>query len=162
MFLSLKVEITSFTWPSLVSKIRKLSCDDWRLLFWSVWWTGIARILILFVPLKRFSFLLGTLMKETPETSVTGDIEMLRLLGWTSAGQAVMWDGGLCCDGTLFNHANIKEHEQIASGFEFEIIERKKRAFKLACSYLNGKVCFIYQERPYTICEAFQFKLIKA
>ena len=28
----------------------------------------------------------------------------------------------LCCDGTLFNHANIKENEQIATGYSFEIL----------------------------------------
>ena len=63
---------------SLASKIRKLSCTDWWLLFRSVWWTGIARILILFVPLKRFSFLLGTHMKETPEIAVNLNMEILK------------------------------------------------------------------------------------
>lgn len=67
--------------PSLNSKIIKLSCTDWWLLTKAVFWTGIGRILILFVPLKRFSFLLGTHMKETPETSTIGNIEKLRAVG---------------------------------------------------------------------------------
>jgi hypothetical protein len=69
---------------------------------------------------------------------------------------------GFCCDGTLFSYANIKKNEQIAKGFSFEIIESENRGFKLPCDYLRGKVCSIYQERPYSICEAFQCKLLKA
>jgi len=68
---------------------------------------------------------------------------------------------GLCCDGTLFNRAFIKENEQIATGYSFEILEDEKRAFKLPCAYLNEKVCSIYTERPYSICEAFQCKLLR-
>ncbi len=64
--------------PSFYSKIRKASGRDWWLLFLSVWWTGIARILILFVPLKRFSFLLGIHKKETPETSAIENMGILK------------------------------------------------------------------------------------
>lgn len=79
--------------PSLYAKIIKLSCADWWLLLKSVGWTGIARILILFFPLKRFSFLLGTHMKETPETSANGNIELLRSVGLaiSRASRFVPW-----------------------------------------------------------------------
>ncbi len=80
----------------------------------------------------------------------------------TNDNQNICIHCGLCCDGTLFNRANIKDHEQNASEFSFEIIKTEKRAFKLPCSYLNEKVCSIYQERPYAICESFQCKLLKA
>ena len=63
---------------SLASKIRKLSCWDWWLLVKAVFWTGIGRILILFIPLRKFSFLLGTHMKETPGTPATENMKMLR------------------------------------------------------------------------------------
>ncbi len=69
---------------------------------------------------------------------------------------------GLCCNGILFDHANIKENETIATGFSFEIIKREKRAFKLPGTYLNEKVSSIYVARPYFVCEAFQCKLPKA
>ena len=66
--------------PSLYSKVRKVSGRDWGLFVSAICWTGIARILIVFVPLKRFSFLLGTHMKETPETAVSDNIGLLRAL----------------------------------------------------------------------------------
>ena len=65
---------------SLVSKTRKLSRAQWMLLLKGVYWTGIARILILFVPLKKFSFLLGTHMKEAPGTTATENIEILKVV----------------------------------------------------------------------------------
>ncbi len=68
----------------------------------------------------------------------------------------------LCCDGTLFNRAYIKENEQIAAGYSFEILENEKRAFKQPCPYLMENVCSIYTERPYSVCEAFQCKLLRA
>jgi Fe-S-cluster containining protein len=66
----------------------------------------------------------------------------------------------MCCDGTLFNHANIKENEPSVTGYSFEIIENVKRTFKLPCAYLKETVCSIYKERPYDICESFQCKLL--
>ena len=77
----------------LVSKIGKLSCTDWWLLFRSICWTGIARILILFVPLKKFSFLLGTHMKETPEIATAENRVLLRTVGLaiSRASRFVPW-----------------------------------------------------------------------
>ncbi|MEI6137638.1 MAG: YkgJ family cysteine cluster protein [Mariniphaga sp.] len=69
---------------------------------------------------------------------------------------------GFCCDGTLFNHARIKENEQIATNFSFEIIEKEKRSFKQPCPYYINNICVIYAERPYAVCESFQCKLLKA
>ena len=67
--------------PSFYSKIRKVSGRDWWLFFRAIYWTGIARILIVFVPLKRFSFLLGTHMKVTPESDVSENMVLLRAVG---------------------------------------------------------------------------------
>jgi hypothetical protein len=69
---------------------------------------------------------------------------------------------GFCCDGTLFNYANIKENEQIATGFSFEIIKKEEWAFKQPCPYFIKNNCVIYTERPYSVCESFQCKLLKA
>ena len=80
----------------------------------------------------------------------------------TNGNQNICIHCGLCCDGTLFNHANIKESETIASAYSFEIIEKEKRAFKLPCAYLKETVCSIYMERPYIVCETFQCKLLRA
>jgi len=51
---------------------------DLGLFFKAVFWTGIARIIIVFIPLRKFSFLLGTHMKETPSTSAIEKLEMLK------------------------------------------------------------------------------------
>jgi hypothetical protein len=69
---------------------------------------------------------------------------------------------GFCCNGTLFNHAGIKENEPIATGFAFEIIPGEKRSFKQPCPYYEKMVCAIYNERPYSVCESFQCKLLRS
>ena len=66
---------------SWYSKIKKVSAKEWWLLFEAIFWTGIARILIVFVPLKRFSFLLGTHMKETPTTPAAENLKLLKSVG---------------------------------------------------------------------------------
>jgi uncharacterized protein len=68
---------------------------------------------------------------------------------------------GFCCDGTLFNHAYIKEYEPIAKEYLFEIIEEEKRAFKQPCPYFTNSTCAIYAERPYAVCDSFECKLLK-
>ena len=80
----------------------------------------------------------------------------------TNDNQNICTSCGFCCDGTLFNHANIKENEQIATGYLFTIIEKEKRAFKQPCPHYNNNICGIYAERPYAVCESFQCKLLKA
>ena len=69
---------------------------------------------------------------------------------------------GFCGDGTLFNHANIKENEQIATGFLITIIKKEKRAFKQPCPHYNNNICGIYTARPYAVFKSFQGKLLKA
>ena len=79
--------------PSFYSKVRKVSGRDWWLFVSAICWTGIARILIVFVPLKRFSFLLGIHMKETPKTAVSENMVLLRAVGVgiTRASRFVPW-----------------------------------------------------------------------
>ncbi len=62
-------------------RIRKTGRKGWWLFFKAIYWTGIARILIAWIPLKRFSFLLGTHMKETPVAKVTGELEQVMAVG---------------------------------------------------------------------------------
>ena len=69
---------------------------------------------------------------------------------------------GFCCDGTLFSHGNIKANETIKPEFSFVIVETEKRVFKQPCPYYANHICVIYAERPYSICESFQCKLLKA
>jgi hypothetical protein len=64
--------------PFSYSRIKNVRFNDWWLFFKAVWWTGIARVLIVFVPLKRFSFLLGTHMKETPVSPANENMDLLK------------------------------------------------------------------------------------
>ena len=73
---------------------------------------------------------------------------------------------GMCCDGTLFNWANIEPDEILDELFREEIIktnQKGKIAFSLPCSYLNGCVCSIYNsEKPKRplVCGKFKCKLL--
>jgi Fe-S-cluster containining protein len=69
---------------------------------------------------------------------------------------------GLCCDGTLFNHARIKENEPLETGYSFQTFIKKQRSFKLPCSYLKDTTCSIYNQRPYAVCESFRCKLLRS
>lgn len=59
----------------------------------AVCWTGVARILILFVPLRQFSFLLGEHMKQTPGALSGESPELLRsvTIALARAGRYVPW-----------------------------------------------------------------------
>jgi hypothetical protein len=78
---------------SFFSRITKVSSKDWGLFMKSVFWTGIARILIVFIPLKRFAFILGTHMRETPETPVGENLKLLKTVGTaiSRASRYVPW-----------------------------------------------------------------------
>lgn len=74
---------------------------------------------------------------------------------------------GLCCNGTLFNWANIEPNEVIDELFPTEIIKidkREKSVFSLPCQFLNNCVCTIYTsespKRP-LICAKFKCKLLQ-
>lgn len=69
---------------------------------------------------------------------------------------------GLCCDGTLFNHARIQESEPLETGYSFETFVRRRPGFRLPCTYLKNRVCSIYDQRPYSICASFRCKLLRA
>jgi len=78
---------------ALHSKIKKVNAKDTWLFVRAVFWTGIARILIVFIKLKRFSFILGEHMKETPETTASENLELLKAVGLAinRASRVVPW-----------------------------------------------------------------------
>jgi len=71
---------------------------------------------------------------------------------------------GLCCDGTLFSYAYLKDSETLTSPYLFRtfILQEGRKAFKLPCCYLKDKKCSIYNNRPYSICAEFKCKLLNA
>lgn len=82
--------------------------------------------------------------------------------GATPDGSALCADCGLCCDGTLFDHAKAEPDELprlAATGLETYEVEGKPR-FRLACARLSGTRCTIYEER-FTICRSFRCALLK-
>lgn len=77
--------------------------------------------------------------------------------------QAICVKCGLCCDGTLFSHADLAAGEQ---GNLPEEIEKKYGVngdyeyFTLPCSYFCGK-CTIYDQKKAVVCSAFRCQLLK-
>lgn len=50
-----------------------------RYFFLSIWYSGLARVLILFVPFRKYSFWLGNYGAESPDADTT-DLSYLRLV----------------------------------------------------------------------------------
>lgn len=69
---------------------------------------------------------------------------------------------GLCCDGTLHDHAEYgDEDESIAAAVGLEVIEKAgKRVFLLPCPNLSCGACSVYSKRP-GICRGYRCKLLK-
>ena len=69
---------------------------------------------------------------------------------------------GLCCDGTLFEHAKVSPGEQLrmtAAGLEvFE--QRGKPVFRLPCPHVHCGKCAIYGNR-FEICHSFRCELLR-
>ncbi|MFN3389526.1 MAG: YkgJ family cysteine cluster protein [Allosphingosinicella sp.] len=77
-------------------------------------------------------------------------------------GSALCADCGLCCDGTLFDHAKAEPEElsRLAeAGLETYEVEGKPR-FRLPCARLSGTRCTIYAER-FTICRSYRCALLR-
>ncbi len=79
------------------------------------------------------------------------------------AEQAICIACGFCCDGTLFENANLQPGEK---GNLPEFIEQAwfkkgdKEAFKLPCLYFKGK-CSIYNQKKAHICSAYRCKVLR-
>ncbi|NWF35521.1 YkgJ family cysteine cluster protein [Mariprofundus sp. KV] len=64
---------------------------------------------------------------------------------------------GMCCDGTLFGHANIKNDDdlKLASSLGLNTLQKNGRdTFELPCHHFSSK-CTIYGEKRPNICGAF-------
>ncbi|WP_313114053.1 YkgJ family cysteine cluster protein [Aequorivita sediminis] len=70
---------------------------------------------------------------------------------------------GLCCDGTLFNHAVLRKDEKeslpplIAKRY---MQTETGEAFKLPCPYFDKK-CTIYDQEKPDVCSSFRCQLLK-
>lgn len=71
---------------------------------------------------------------------------------------------GLCCDGTLFDHAPVTAEEaerlrgtRVILGTDSE----KKPVLRQPCGALNGKCCTVYDSRPKT-CRSFRCLVLRA
>ena len=70
---------------------------------------------------------------------------------------------GLCCDGTLFKFAKIKDEETtspiVTANISFTDDGKKK--LKQRCCFLDHKLCTIYDERP-LVCAGFKCKQLES
>jgi hypothetical protein len=70
---------------------------------------------------------------------------------------------GLCCDGTLFEHAALQagEHGSLPEKIEDNYRKLKdEEVFLLPCHYFDGK-CTIYDQKKAVVCSAFRCQLLK-
>ncbi len=76
--------------------------------------------------------------------------------------QAVCLECGLCCDGTLFGHAELGHEEK---GHLPDLIEQNvfmvdgKDYFRLPCLYFRGK-CTIYESQRAVVCGSYRCRLL--
>ena len=76
--------------------------------------------------------------------------------------QAVCLECGLCCDGTLFGHAELGPEER---GNLPDLIEQNafviegKDFFRLPCHYFKGK-CTIYESPRAVVCRSYRCRLL--
>jgi len=71
---------------------------------------------------------------------------------------------GLCCDGTLFAHANLIPEDDDArlqaNGFVV-FMNKDKRAFRLGCHHHQERRCTLYQSWRPDVCGSFKCKLLQ-
>jgi Fe-S-cluster containining protein len=68
---------------------------------------------------------------------------------------------GLCCDGTIFDHAPLETRDDLiplrAAGVAFD---QDLTQFSLPCAALEAQCCSVYESRP-SICRAYRCALLK-
>jgi len=70
---------------------------------------------------------------------------------------------GLCCDGTLFDHALLDKGEKpnLPKLMQQQYFKTdKKEAFRLPCPYFDKK-CTIYRQQKAHVCSSFRCELLK-
>ena len=81
----------------------------------------------------------------------------------SDAGASICIGCALCCNGTLFARAKIKDEteDRHLSALGFTLLEVDgQRHFKQPCSYEKNCSCSIYESRP-DVCRAFRCALLK-
>lgn len=67
---------------------------------------------------------------------------------------------GMCCDGTLFGKAKIKDEADKKRVEAFDLIVSDTQFFDLPCHHFKGK-CSIYEQQRPNICGAYLCKPLK-
>lgn len=81
------------------------------------------------------------------------------------AEQEICVNCGICCDGTLFDHAELEPGEMSSGELPSKIAQNyrkvgEKERFLLPCHYFEGK-CTIYDQKKAVVCSAFRCQLLK-
>ena len=69
---------------------------------------------------------------------------------------------GMCCDGTMFDHANVvpDEKQQVMSAGLIVNEKLGKLSFEQPCRFYCHNLCSIYEQRP-AVCISYRCKLLK-
>ncbi len=82
----------------------------------------------------------------------------------TDPAQSLCVQCGLCCDGTIFEHAQVFPEDDLAqletNGFIL-LTAAEKTSFALPCHHQQDRVCTIYQQWRPTICHTFRCALLR-
>jgi len=82
----------------------------------------------------------------------------------TDPAQSLCVQCGLCCDGTIFEHARVFPEDDLtqleADGFIL-LTAAERRGFALPCHHQQGRVCTVYQQWRPTICQTFRCRLLR-
>lgn len=81
------------------------------------------------------------------------------------AEQEICVNCGICCDGTLFDHAELEPGEMSSGELPSKIAQNyrkmgEKERFMLPCHYFEEK-CTIYDQKRAVVCSAFRCQLLK-
>jgi hypothetical protein len=77
--------------------------------------------------------------------------------------QAICISCGLCCDGTLFQHAHLNAGERDGLPEKMRsawFSEGEKEYFRLPCGYFGGK-CTIYDKHKANVCSSYRCQLLR-
>jgi uncharacterized protein len=88
---------------------------------------------------------------------------LMRTTPLERSAQSLCMACGLCCDGTLFGHVDLKPEDKIATLRACRIqilLDKNPLAFKQPCAAYKNCTCTIYADRPRN-CRDFQCVLLK-
>lgn len=81
-----------------------------------------------------------------------------------SPAQSLCVRCGLCCDGTIFDHARLVPEDDLArleAGGFIVLPTKTGTGFALPCHHQQDRICTLYQQWRPTVCHTFRCRLLR-